>query len=154
MITVDEIIQILNLQRHPTEGGYFLETYRSKNATAIYYMITDEADSFSEMHQLSRDEIFHFYLGDPVEMLHLYPDGTGKRELLGNYLIAGTQPQVVVPAGVWQGARLFPGGKFALMGTTMAPGFTYQDYRSGSKKELIALYPQFKELIRILTRKP
>lgn len=154
MITADDIIRILNLQKHPTEGGYFLETYRSKNATAIYYMITDEADSFSEMHQLSKDEIFHFYLGDPVEMLHLYPDGTGKRMLLGTHLNAGMQPQVLIPAGVWQGARLLSGGKFALMGTTMAPGFAYSDYQSASQKVLTARYPEFKELIITLTRNP
>lgn len=161
-----EIIQLLNLQKHPAEGGYFRETYRSKDtitnkrwgkrsfSTAIYYLLTDEADSFSEMHRLDIDEIFHFYLGDPVEMVHLYPDGTGKWVLFGNILNGGLLPQVVVPAGVWQGARLLPGGKCALMGTTVAPGFEYTDYQSGDRKELTALYPQFKELIAALTRKP
>jgi predicted cupin superfamily sugar epimerase len=156
----------LNLQKHPTEGGYFLETYRSKEmvmdetrgkrsySTAIYYMLTDEADVFSEMHRLAIDEIFHFYLGDPVEMLHLYPDGKGERLILGNNIETGMRPQVLIPAGVWQGARLLPGGKFALMGTTVAPGFEYSDYQPGSRKELIDIYPGFKELITTLTRKP
>lgn len=164
-MTAKEIIQLLKLQKHPAEGGYFLETYRSKDtftnkrwgkrsfSTAIYYMLTDEADSFSEMHRLNVDEIFHFYLGDPVEMVHLYPDGTGKQLLFGNVLNSGMLPQVLVPGGVWQGARLLPGGKFALMGTTVAPGFEYTDYCPGSRKELSALYPKFKELITLLTRK-
>lgn len=166
MITTEDIIRILNMQKLPTEGGYFSETYRSKETvtdeqwgkrsigTAIYYMITNETDCFSEMHRLSGDEIYHFYLGDPVEMLQLYPDGTGKRVLLGVDVIAGMFPQVLVPAGVWQGSRLMPGGKFALMGTTMAPGFEYRDYKSGNRKELISLYPGFEELITTLTRKP
>ncbi len=166
MLTAEEVIKTLNLEKHPTEGGYFLETYRSKEivtdkvrgkrsySTAIYYMLTDEADVFSEMHRLSVDEIFHFYLGDPVEMLHLYPDGRGERLIFGNDIKAGMRPQVLIPAGVWQGARLLPGGKFALMGTTVAPGFEYTDYQSGSRKELIDLYPQFRELITLLTRKP
>jgi hypothetical protein len=114
----------------------------------------NETDCFSEMHRLGGDEIYHFYLGDPVEMLHLYPDGTGKRVLLGTNLKAGMYPQVLVPAGVWQGARLAPGGKFALMGTTMSPGFEYKDYKSGGRKELINFYPGFEELIATLTRKP
>ena len=159
MITPEEIIKILNLQKHPTEGGYFLENYRSKEtvmdetrgkrsySTAIYYMLTDEPGVFSEMHRLSVDEIFHFYMGDPVEMVHLYPDGKGKWLLFGNHLRSNMQPQVLIPAGVWQGARLLPGGKFALMGTTVAPGFEYSDYQSGSRKELINLYPDFKYLI-------
>jgi predicted cupin superfamily sugar epimerase len=166
MTTAEDIIKKLNLQKHPIEGGYFLETYRSKEiisdnargercySTAIYYLLTNEPGTFSEMHKLGVDEIFHFYLGDPVEMLHLYPNRTGKRVILDNYIEAGIFPQVIVPAGVWQGARLVPGGKFALMGTTVAPGFEYSDYLSGSRKELIEIYPDFKELITALTRKP
>lgn len=166
MITVEDIIRILNLQKHPTEGGYFIETFRSKEtvsderrgrrsySSAIYYLLTSKADSFSEMHRLGSDEVYHFYLGDPVEMLHLYPDGVGKQVILGTDLKAGMYPQVMVPTGVWQGARLAPGGKFALMGTTMAPGFEYWDYKSGSRKELINLFPGCEELITTLTRKP
>jgi predicted cupin superfamily sugar epimerase len=62
-------------------------------------------------------------------------------------------PQVLIPAGIWQGARLVPSGTFALMGTTVAPGFEYTDYQSGSRKRLINLYPEFKEKIKALTRK-
>ncbi|MCP5108538.1 MAG: cupin domain-containing protein [bacterium] len=166
MITAEEIIKKLKLEKHPAEGGYFSETYRSpetimvKNrgkrsyGTAIYYLLTNEENVFSEMHRVDGDEIFHFYLGDPVEMLHLYPGGKGKKLIFDNFIEADIQPQVIVPAGVWQGARLVPGGKFALMGTTMAPGFEYSDYLSGSRKELIESYPQFKQLITVLTRKP
>ena len=164
MITAEEIIKLLNLQKHH-EGGYFMETYRSGKvvtdpqrgqrsySTAIYYMLTP--DSFSEMHRLAVDEIFHFYRGDPVEMLHLYPDGSGKRLLLGKDIERGMQPQVLIPSEVWQGARLLPGGTFgfSLMGTTMAPGFEYPDYQSGGKQELTRQYPHFKDLITELTRK-
>jgi predicted cupin superfamily sugar epimerase len=164
MMTAEEMIKLLNLQKH-REGGYFAETYRSKEiitdphrgsrsySTAIYYMLTP--DTFSEMHRLAVDEIFHFYLGNPVEMLHLYPDGSGKRLFLGNDPEKGMQLQVLVPVGVWQGARLLPGGTFgfSLMGTTMAPGFEYSDYQSGSRQELTRQYPDFKELITALTHK-
>ncbi|MGD2089280.1 MAG: cupin domain-containing protein [Candidatus Aminicenantes bacterium] len=163
-MTAEEMIQLLNLQKHH-EGGYFVETYRSGEvvtdphrgqrpySTAIYYMLTP--DTFSEIHRLAADEIFHFYRGDPVEMLHLYPDGRGKRLLLGKDIERGMHPQVLVPSGVWQGARLLAGGTFGftLMGTTMAPGFEYPDYQSGSRQELTRLYPDFKELITALTRK-
>jgi uncharacterized protein len=166
MITAEDIIRILNLQKLPIEGGYFSETYRSRESvtddrggkrscgTAIYYLLTGETDCFSEMHRLGGDEIYHFYRGDPVEMLLLYPDGAGKKVILGSDLKAGMLPQVLVPAGVWQGSRLAPGGKFALIGTTMTPGFEYWDYTSGSRNELISLFPGFKEMIITLTRKP
>jgi len=148
MITVEQVKSVLNLQPHPAEGGYFVETYRSAEVipraalpdrygggrcygTAIYYLLTP--DTISALHRLQSDEVFHFYLGDPVEMLQLWPDGTGRIILLGTDLAGGMQPQAVVPRGVWQGARLRPGGAFALLGTTMAPGFEYADYEAGRK---------------------
>ena len=167
MITVEEIKSLLNLTPQQKEGGYFTETYRSHHqlsndalpdsyggerslATAIYYLLTP--DTFSEMHRLPADEVFHFYLGDPVEMLQLLPDGSGKVITLGPDILNGMHPQIIVMKGIWQGARLLPGGKFALLGTTMSPGFEFADYESGKRDVLIELYPQFRDLISILTR--
>lgn len=167
MLTSDQIITLLNLKPHPREGGYFIETYRSSEAipektlpsryrgmrpfgTAIYYLLTPE--TFSAMHRLNSDEIFHFYLGDPIEMLQLWPDGTGRTLMLGSDLLEGMQPQVVVPTGIWQGARLLKSGRFALLGTTVSPGFEFADYESGQREELIKSYPKFRELIIALTR--
>jgi uncharacterized protein len=167
MFTVEEIIQYLQLEPHPCEGGFFRETYRSRlgiaanvlpmeyaadrcASTAIYYLLT--AGTFSEMHRLPTDEVFHFYLGDAVEMLQLHPDGHGEVIRLGSDLAAGERPQVLAPGGTWQGSRLVPGGRWALLGTTVAPGFEFADYTSGRRSELIAAYPDFAELITALTR--
>jgi predicted cupin superfamily sugar epimerase len=167
MLTADEIRKRLKLQPHPAEGGYFMETYRSEHliakdalpsgypdgrsvSTAIYYMLT--ANSFSAMHRLRGDEIFHFYLGDPVELLQLKADGSGEVVVLGQDIVAGMRPQHVVPAGAWQGSRLVRGGKYALLGTTVAPGFDFQDFEIGDRDELEGEYPQYAEMIRALTR--
>jgi predicted cupin superfamily sugar epimerase len=104
------------------------------------------------VHRLASDEIFHFYLGDPVEMLQLWPDGSHRLVLIGVDLQAGQRPQVLVPRGVWQGARLRPGGHFALLGTTVAPGFDYADYETGHRGHLLATYPTARDLIIALTR--
>jgi len=88
------------------------------------------------MHVLDSDEVFHFYLGDPVEMLQLYKDGRSATFTLGNDLSAGQHVQLVVPAGVWQGTRLIGDGKVALLGCTVTPGFDFADYRSGTYAEL------------------
>src|SRR5207249_6326954 len=64
------------------------------------------SSDLSALHRLASDEVFHFYLGDPVEMLHLLPDRSHRVLTLGHDLAAGMTLQVVVPAGVWQGARL------------------------------------------------
>src|SRR5271167_3274237 len=118
-MTADEIKALLKLAPHPVEGGFFRRTYTSAGTvelprglraqgTAIYYLL--EAGTFSEMHVLESDEIFHFCLGDPVEMLQLYPDGRSALLTLGQDLFAGQEVQVVVPAGVWQGTRLLADG--------------------------------------------
>lgn len=166
MNDIDEIITRLKLVLHP-EGGYYTETYRSGElissanlpsryggdrsyGTAIYYLLT--ADTFSSMHKIQSDEIFHFYAGDPVEMLQLPPDGTGNIVVLGADVTRGMSPQVVVRRGVWQGARLSPGGRYALMGTTVAPGFDFADFQEGNMEDLLALYPLFGDMIRALSR--
>jgi uncharacterized protein len=161
-MTANEIKRLLELEPHPCEGGSFRQTWVSgvrcqapqgerASGTAIYYLL--EAGTFSEMHVLSSDEVFHFYLGDPVEMLQLWPSGRSTLVTLGPDLLAGQQVQVVVPAGVWQGTRLIGDGKVALLGCTVSPGFDYADYISGSYEELAAKWPEAAERIRALTRR-
>lgn len=160
-MTAEEIKKLLNLDPHPVEGGYFRRTYTSAanvelprgiraQSTAIYYLL--EPGQFSEMHVLDSDEMFHFYLGDPVEMLQLYPDGRSALLILGPDLKASHQVQVLVPAGVWQGTRLIGDGKMALLGCTVVPGFDFADYHNASYAELAAKWPEQSERIRALTR--
>jgi predicted cupin superfamily sugar epimerase len=166
-MNTEKLKSLLNLVPLSIEGGYFAETYRSADmispeclqsryggsrnvGTAIYYLL--EPNTFSEIHRLASDEIFHFYLGDPVEMLQLWPDGSGKRVLIGTDIESGMAPQVLAPHGVWQGARLAAGGKFALLGCTVSPGFEYADYESGSRSHLCEAYPEYLDIICALTR--
>jgi uncharacterized protein len=166
-MTADEVKQMLQLEPLPVEGGFFRETYRSRwtvsseylpegtrgsrsIGTAIYYLITPE--TFSALHHLPGTEIFHFYAGDPAIMLQLLPDGSSWTITLGSDLAIGQQPQVVLRGGVWQGCKLAPGGKFALLGTTMSPGFDYADFQIGDREQLIAQYPGAAEMIRQYTR--
>lgn len=168
-MTADEIIRLLQLQPHPEEGGYFSEIYRSAEtfpagglpdrygaercyATAIYYLLTPS--TFSAMHLVASDEQFHFYLGDPVEQLQLHPDGSGEVVTIGNDLAAGARPHVTVPRGTWQGAQLVAGGRYALMGATVAPGFEFADYTHGDKARLIEGWPDFADRIADLSTPP
>jgi predicted cupin superfamily sugar epimerase len=158
-MTADEVKALLGLEAHPREGGWYRRTYESvamaeqvgrRAGTAIYYLL--EPGTFSEMHKLASDEIFHFYGGDAVEQMQLWPDGTGRRVTIGANLGAGERPQVLVPAGVWQGARLISGGSWALLGCTVTPGFEYEDYEGGSAAELCGLWPEWAEVVRELCR--
>ena len=172
-VKIEELKALLDLEPHPREGGCFVRTWQSREVvphamlparytgprlagTAIYYLL--EAYTFSEMHRLRSDEVFHFYLGGPVEMLQLLPDGTGRVVMLGHDLAAGMRPQVVVPQGVWQGSRLAARGgapdeePFALIGCTVSPGFDFEDYESGDRAALVREYPEHRALIEALTR--
>jgi uncharacterized protein len=144
---VEDIINLLQLKQHPKEKGFFYETYRSQSSTAIYFLLTNEG--FSEMHRLKSDEIFHFYAGDPAELLLLSADGTGELLKFGNEIDQGERPQIMIPAGSWQGMRTT--GEYTLFGCTVSPAFQYSDYETGSRKELIEHYPEFAEKIKQLT---
>lgn len=168
VLSAEEVKKLLGLKPHPREGGWYVRTYEAvefidaaafeggryagarRTGTAIFYLL--EPDTFSEMHRLKSDEVFHFYAGDAVEMLQLFPDGSGKRVLIGNDLVVGEQPQVVVERGVWQGSRLVQGGRWALLGCTVSPGFEFEDYEAGERAELCAAWPEFAGEIRALTR--
>ena len=148
-VEADQLIARLGLKPLPIEGGWFAETYRSEFSTAIYYLLTP--DAVSRMHRLRSDEVYHFYAGDPVEMLLLLADGTSEVLTLGGDIEAGQSPQVVVPRGVWQGCRLAEGGKWALMGTTVAPAFDFEHFEPADRDDLMRRYPDRAEMIRDLT---
>jgi predicted cupin superfamily sugar epimerase len=118
--------------------------------TVILYLLTP--DTVSLLHRIKSDEIFHFYLGDAVTMLQLHPDGCGEVIVLGQDIFNGHRVQVAVPHGTWQGCLLNPGGEFALMGTTVAPGFEFADFEPANRGKLLEQYPAYRDLIIRLTR--
>lgn len=156
-MTAQEVIQALSLEPLTMEGGYFRRNYCSCDSTpdgkpigtAIYYLLT--LDSFSRLHKLPSDEVYHFYMGDPVELTVLSPDGSAKTVTLGTDLKNGMVPQFCVKANQWQGSCLAPNGAWALVGTTMAPGFKDEDFVEGKRDALIAQYPDLQEKIIKLT---
>jgi uncharacterized protein len=169
-LSAREIIQALRLEPLPGEGGLFRQSYLSgceipgqalpqrydgkthPCGTGIYYLLTDQPDSFSEFHCLLTDEVFHFYLGDPLEINLLFPDGSSQQVILGREILHGQQLQFTIPAGVWQGSCVAPGGKYTLIGTTMAPGYLQSDYTQGQREELSRQYPARRDWITRLTR--
>ncbi len=154
---VEELIAALALRAHP-EGGFFAETYRNARhtgdrslSTAIYFLLT--AENPSRMHRVASDEIWHFYRGDSLEMLQLHPDGSSAVLEIGPDVVKGQRPQVLVRAGVWQGVRVAAGGRYALLGATVTPGFDFADFEMGDRDELAARYPARVTLIGALTKK-
>ncbi|NMB54485.1 MAG: cupin domain-containing protein [Leptolinea sp.] len=166
---IQKLIEHFKFEPLHVEGGQFKQTYKARErlpenvlpagcvgshpmGTAILYFYTADPDSFSAVHRLPLDETYHFYFGDPVEMLLLYPDGKTARIILGHDVLNGQMVQFTVPRGVWQSSHLLPGGEYALAGTTMSPGYEDSDYEGGEREEMIRLYSQEADLIRTLTR--
>lgn len=143
-MTADELIERLGLEPHP-EGGYFAETWRDRPpdgrrgaGTAIYYLLRH--GDVSRWHRLDATEVWHLYLGAPVELELELPDGRRSAHVLGRDLAAGERPQLVIPAHSWQTARprTRREGELALVGCTMAPAFVPEGFeladRSASRR--------------------
>jgi uncharacterized protein len=156
------LIATLGLDPHP-EGGYYRETFRASlslaglphgspraASTAIYFLLP--AGTFSALHRVGSDEVWHHYDGDPVD-LHTI-DGIGMAHTvvrLGRDIAAGERPQHVVTAGLWQ-AAVPVGERFALCGCTVAPGFDFADFAMPSRAEMLSLLPAHRALVESLTR--
>ncbi|HLI24262.1 MAG TPA: cupin domain-containing protein [Acidimicrobiales bacterium] len=153
-----DLARLLGLKTLEVEGGRFSRTYQSglrlaegrPAATAIYALFTAD-DPVSRLHRLDGDEIWHFYLGDPMDLVLLRPDGTHATVRLGPDVLAGEVVQQVVPAATWMGARLAAGGSYALIGATMTPGFVSAGFEPGDRHQLRRRYPAAAGLITSLT---
>jgi len=158
-------IKSLGLISHP-EGGWFKEVYRSQGnipdntladfggsrsfSTSIYFLL--EANDFSAFHRIRSDEIWHFYDGSPTLISAISPEGILHQYLLGRNVIKGESLQVVITAGWWFAAKVIVPGSFVLAGCTVSPGFDFSDFELGRAEELIARFPQHRDLISKLTR--
>ncbi|MBL7896364.1 MAG: cupin domain-containing protein [Bacteroidia bacterium] len=159
---VKHLIETLGLLPHP-EGGYYKETYRSSEqsnfagfegernyCTGIYFLI--EKNNFSALHRIKSDEMWHFYGGDPLEVIEITLNGELKITRIGNTISEGEVPQYLVPKNHWFGSRVKKGGNFSFVGCTVAPGFDFNDFEMAERKALCAEFPQHAVIIEELTR--
>ena len=147
--TARRLVEHLGMTPLPVEATFFVSTYRSEGntatggpvGTAMLGLYCDDPPSRSLFHRLDFDEVWHFHLGDPMRLVLLHPDGSSEEVIMGPDLLAGQRVQFVIPAGVWQAGELVDGGRWALFGCTMAPGFTGTCFEGGRISDLLATYP-------------
>jgi len=166
MLSKEEIIRKLDLLAHP-EGGYFKEVYRSSGsvgpealpkefasqrnfATSIYFLL--EHGNFSAFHKINQDETWHFYLGSPIRIHMISPDGKYSSVVIGQDLANDVFPQYTVSGHVWFAAEVLEPGGFGLVGCTVAPGFDFDDFVLAEFDALVAKFPDHQEVIRRFTR--
>jgi uncharacterized protein len=168
-LTAKQIIALLGLKPHPT-CGFVAETYRAQEripdealptayagsrplASVLYFLVT--VDVQIRLHRIRSDQMYHHYLGDPLEVLLFYPNGTGEITIIGPDLVAGMRPQVLIPGGTFHTSRLqtlHVRTGFALLGTTEWPGFESADLELADPTKLIAAYPTLRREIEAFTR--
>ncbi|RKX85995.1 MAG: cupin domain-containing protein [Spirochaetes bacterium] len=170
VIRPEDIIEKLNLIPLENEGGFFKQTWasdltyirsgafissseRNPLGTAIYFLLVNSPEGFSALHTLPYPEIYHFYLGDSIKLSLFHKNGEVEQIIMGQDVLNGEHLQFTVPGDVIQGSRIVGGGKFALIGTTMTPGFIFDDLKTKSQEEMIIMYPEYKKLIMSLTRR-
>lgn len=156
----------LGLTPHP-EGGYFAETYRSADqlpahclpgrydspracSTAIYFLLRGR--QVSALHRLRSDEIWHYHAGSGGRIVLISPDAHLQELRIGPDAEAGEAFQVLMPAGWWFGASVNDPASFLLVGCTVAPGFSFEDFELGRRADLLAEFPQHRRVIEQLTR--
>jgi uncharacterized protein len=163
--TAEEIKGMLGLQPHPT-CGFVAETYRSPLeipasalpdvyegdrpfGSALYFLVTPDAQIV--MHRIRSDQQYHHYLGDPLEVLMLFPDGTGKVVTVGSDLAAGQHPQLFLSGCTFHTSRLDAGASYALLASTEWPGVEPPDVEHGDIEALMKDFPDFREEIQAFT---
>ena len=155
---VRALIEHYNLRPLSVEGTLFTSTYRSVQetpdggpvGTAIIGLYCDDPPSLSLFHRLPTEEIWHFYGGDSLRLVVLHPDGSSQEVVMGSDVLNGQRVQFVVPAHSWQAGHLIEGGRYALYGCTMAPGFTGKTFEAGLTADLLTRYPERADDIRRL----
>jgi predicted cupin superfamily sugar epimerase len=156
MTSIETIIEKLDLKPHP-EGGYYKETYRSVETcldgsrnlqTAIYFLLT--SDNVSHFHRIKSDEIWYFHAGSPL-IVHTLTDKGHTQHLVGNDLLAGQTPQLLVPKDIIFGSSVLEKDSYSLVSCSVAPGFDFADFELFSKEELMQDYAEFEEIIDLLT---
>ena len=150
-MTADEIITLLNLQPHPTEGGYFRRTYESALScntehgrrmllTSIYYMLTqDNPGGF--LHRNKSDIIHYHHLGASIKYTIVSPEGVLSEKILGPNISNGESLQLLVPGGWWKASRICT-GDYALISEAVSPGFEYADNEIATEEQIQQFFPE------------
>jgi predicted cupin superfamily sugar epimerase len=163
-LSADEIRTLLRLEPHATCGSVRI-TYLSAQSiaagglpppfsdarpmgSALYFMVTPIAPV--RLHRIRNDQLYHYYLGDPLEVLLLRSDGTTDRVVVGPNLRGGEHLQLFIPGDTFHTARVMGRRRWFLGASTEWPGVVPADVETGNVEELAARYPSIAADLRAI----
>jgi predicted cupin superfamily sugar epimerase len=114
--------------------------------SALYFMLTPQEPV--KLHRIRNDQFYHYYLGDPIEVLMMLTDGTTQHHVVGPDLRAGHKVQLFIPGNTFHTARVIGAGQWFLGGSTEWPGVEPQDVELGNADEIAMKYPDVADQIR------
>src|SRR5277367_2381547 len=154
-LTADQIRKLLELEPNAT-CGFVKLTFVSPQAlaggalpapfadarplgSALYFMVTPQAPV--RLHRIKNDQLYHYYLGDPLELFLLHADGRSERIVVGPDIAAGQRVQFLIPGNTFHTARLVGQKRWFLGASTEWPGVIPDDVEIGDLDVLAAKYP-------------
>jgi predicted cupin superfamily sugar epimerase len=163
-LTADELRTLLKLEPNAT-CGFVRETYVSKLSvaagglpppfanerpmgSALYFMVTQTAPV--RLHRIRNDQLYHYYLGDPLEVFLLHADGATERVIVGPDLRAGDRVQLLIPGDTFHTARLIRRRRWFLGASTEWPGVVPADVEIGNVEEMAGKYPALADTLRAI----
>ncbi len=161
-MTYQDVERLLDLKPNAT-CGYVRVTFMSKEriaagglpvpfaagrpmGSALYFMLTPQEPV--KLHRIRNDQFYHYYLGDPIEVLMMLTDGTTQHHVVGPDLRAGQTVQLFIPGNTFHTARVIGTRQWFLGGSTEWPGVEPQDVELGNADQLAMKYPEVAEQIR------
>ena len=150
---LDFLISNLQLVPHP-EGGFYREVFRSEETvhegernlmTSIYFLLTSE--NISRFHRIKSDELWFYHAGSPL-IVHILDAAGYHQHIVGNDIENGIQPQFMVPKNTIFGSTVLEKDSYSLVSCVVGPGFDFADFELFTSEELLAIYPDHKEIIQ------
>jgi predicted cupin superfamily sugar epimerase len=153
-LTADEVRRVLKLEPHATCGFVRVSFISKKHiapgglpppfvdgrpaGSALYFMVTPDAPV--RLHRIRNDQLYHYYLGDPIEVLLLHIDGTSEHVIVGPDLRSGHRLQLLIPGDTFHTARVIGDRRWFLGASTEWPGVEPVDVEIGDVDALAAKY--------------
>ena len=158
----EELITLLGLEPHPTEGGYFRRTYQSARSidssdgsrfllTSIYYLLT-QAQPGGFLHRNQSDILHYHHLGAAIRYILVSPDGVLSERVLGPDIKNGETLQLLVPGGWWKASQICA-GEYALISEAVAPGFDYADNEIATMTSVAQHFPELQHFLEQYIKK-